>query len=288
MKNALLLTCLTLLLAGCGAENSRRDKETPPPGNQQEQNPEENEYGEIIFKSIERSMITRIGSEKRLSIKQVKAALKEGKLLPAKYPLFPPKNKSMKVASPVDGIDYEGDCGKNTTAEFTVFDRIKDCSDNESILKYSKEWSGTRSGVSGEGDWRLVSYIDTKKVWIDNSTGLLWSDIIKVDTFDVALGKNEGGVIDSLCKSSDKDPNAAFGMIPEKNVIWRLPNKQEVLQAYLNGSSGVLSSESDSMSWTATFADDDKAWAVDEATGAISKVDIKETLNIRCIGVIIE
>jgi hypothetical protein len=80
-------------------------------------------------------------------------------------------------------------------------------------------------------------------------------------------------------------------MIPVKNVIWRLPNKQEVLQAYLNGSSGVLSlpdSADSQLFWTVSYAEDDKAWAIDEATGALSKVATSVQLNIRCIGVVIE
>lgn len=178
------------------------------------------------------------------------------------------------------------DCGNATTSTTTLADRIKSCKDTIPDAN-SIAWSGKAKGISGEGDWQLVSYSNKMKVWQDFRTGLLWSDIVETADYEIASGVTVG-VVDNLkdrvCQTVADTPRDALGNIHESKVHWRLPNRNEYLQADINGARFVLPN-TDQETWTSSYAGDSQAWAITQKTGVLRKVNMTTKLKVRCIGV---
>ncbi len=289
--NHVLKAGLFLLLVGCGAADNTRDD---PNNGAREPEVTRPEVGsEVEFKPLERSMIRRVKGVNRPSYAQVKASL-SGTGLPVVYQTTPTPTPT--EATPVEMIPTQRlstDCGVSKDDTLTINQRIIDCQ-SKIGQRSSTTWSAFVNGISGEGNWFLVTYIDKLKVWQDASTGLLWSDIVKAGTFVEALGRDPQDLerdILSVCSSLDDNRKAALGNLPVKQVKWRLPNREEFLQADINGAKSVLTDSGTNL-WTASYhednAGDPTAWSIEQKSGILKSTPISESLNIRCIGVITE
>lgn len=172
----------------------------------------------------------------------------------------------------------EVECG--TAAELkNVSERASDCE-----TKFTKEktfWNGLTNGISGEGNFIVVMNKDSKTIWKDETTGLLWSHNIGQDTWAAASGNfGDNETEDFICNKI-----AGFG---EDEVSWRLPTRSEFLQADINGARFVLP-DTNRIYWTASSVDDGGTiWAINQKFGILEKKDETETLSIRCIGHVIK
>lgn len=152
----------------------------------------------------------------------------------------------------------ESNCGTTGTIE----ERIADC---------NVTWSGKANGTSGEGDWKLVTRIDSPavyEVWRDERTGLIWSDRVGDSSSPIDVDSNDFTA--NWCQASGNaqadDPSdycndATYQnqVTPEswcgdeargapmkgnigstQNITWRLPTKYDWQIADANGIRFVL------------------------------------------------
>lgn len=161
-------------------------------------------------------------------------------------------------------------------------------------------WEGTRFGASGEGSWKLVSKnAENKEIWFDGRTGMVWSHFRKIndkETFNwcIASGNkqdntNENGVD---CNDLAGAESACVGLSDDgfgDKIKWRLPTRNDYLQADLNGIRFVLQKESNSGLWTSTMKAGvpgrNQAWVYHSGDGTLSSQLIATDRQVRCIGV---
>lgn len=185
-------------------------------------------------------------------------------------------------------------CGSGTTFN-NVTERIADCltkNPNNAV------WDGEKYGAAGEGTWKLVSKSSaSKEIWLDTTTGMVWSYLITNGTTSAfnwckASGNSQGATSTEAvdCAKESQNISVCSGQFFEetdKNVIWRLPTRNDFLQADLDGLRFVLTRESDVL-WTATMrAVSEKrteAWVYSSADGTLSFANLKTEHQVRCIG----
>lgn len=167
--------------------------------------------------------------------------------------------------------------------------KITDCAEKN---PNSSSWNNVSFGMGGEASWTLVSYSALKnEIWMDNRTGHLWSDVQGQSNWCSASGNqlNEGnpakvdcqiisGSI-TICNDQEIDGHT--------NIRWRLPTRNDFLQADLDGLRFVLKL-SNSPFWTATLdsssEDRSKAWVYVQDQGTLSSAGLTDSKSIRCIG----
>ena len=153
-------------------------------------------------------------------------------------------------------------------------------------------WNGKNQGIQGEGGWQLISNSKpttgaNKVVWQDLTTGYLWSDVHVGYTWEEAAGIGETNLTNRPCQAKADAPKDELGRIGPDVVSWRLPNRNEFLQADLNGSKYILPNK-DEFVWTASYAGSNTAWAIKVATGELVLRSIDDSLGVRCIGVVLK
>jgi len=232
----------------------------------------------------------------RLTLPEIVEAIQTNKVPNGTF-LIP--NTKLHIDSKVDSpnpITKKLDCGNSSLSTVKIIERIKDCNDKigDATASY---WSGHAKGINGEGNWSLVSYSNKKKVWQDSRTGLLWSDIVETEEYELAAGlevdsddpeEDESAAKKRVCQTDSDNYKDALGNIHESKVHWRLPNRNEYLQADINGARFVLPNtdpNTDQETWTASYAGNSEAWAINQKTGVLRKVNMITKLKVRCIGV---
>lgn len=177
--------------------------------------------------------------------------------------------------------------------------RIADCAQKNGNAAI---WEGSRYGASGEGTWQLVALLDsTKEIWIDNRTGMLWSDTVKnLDTGATEFNWCKAAGSEALpTPTSAIDCNTEAGgekvctnlMFDEigTQIQWRLPTRNDFLQADLDGLRFVLKKETSNGLWTATMkagsTNRTEAWVYQSSNGTLVAGELTTTRNVRCIGV---
>lgn len=181
-------------------------------------------------------------------------------------------------------------CGVGATLA-GIDSRITDCFQKNSDKSL---WEGFRFGTSGEGTWKLVSLSNNQEVWLDNMTGLVWSDVIITTNWCQATGNDELPQGNTTVNCSDlmeqkricQDLNLE-GLAGR--IIWRLPTRNDFLLADLNGARFVLKPETPSSGlWTATLkaasADRSEAWIYNSEDGTLSAGNLSTTHSVRCVG----
>lgn len=185
-------------------------------------------------------------------------------------------------------------CGINGTFA-NVTARINDCVEKNSD---KATWSGTANGASGEGDWKLVAKLESgQELWLDDRTKMVWSDIMNLDgatTFNwcqaagndqsatetVAVDCNQTGNGISVCNNLVMDSIGG-------QIEWRLPTRNDFLQADLDGIRFALLGPNETGLWTATMkanvVNRTEAW-VYFATGTLSTGALTSLRQVRCIG----
>lgn len=189
----------------------------------------------------------------------------------------------------------KSDCGNSELSTMTIKARIADCALKNKDNENSYQWLGKTNGISSEGNWYLVANSnDTTsnyKLWVDENTNLVWSDIVsyKADFFK-ATGTTDGTTsyaADRVCQTLDKNPQHALGKIHSSKISWRIPTRNDFLQADLDGSRFVLPN-TETLVWTGSYHKDDKAWAIKQSTGELVLTNIGDEIAVRCVGIILE
>lgn len=158
---------------------------------------------------------------------------------------------------------------------------------------------GKTFGNMGEGDWQLVAKTENGsggyEVWMDLRTRLVWSDRLEANNWCKASGNDEDEAgID--CASNTLDYCTADNLFQEQKgnsetiISWRLPSRNDFLQADINGARNVLPSRNYAY-WTATVdsSNNAKAWTVHGKTGVLESFTRSSGApSIRCIGRILK
>jgi hypothetical protein len=278
---------LFFALAGCGQDIARKQtsKETgkvPQTGNQ-----DVTKDTNLIASQIHRTRGVTITSYLG------EIALTLANNLPSAYRAIPDitlddEGTESKNVLTVAGLGRPGTvCG--SAATFTGIDsRITDCSAKNGDRAI---WTGQLYGSSGESSWKLVALMDsTREFWLDDRTGMVWSDVMATDNWCKASGNKQeasGSTID--CSTAGEDQNLCsslenFGT----NIRWRLPTRNDYLQADLDGLRFVMKKGSPVGSWTATVkagvVGRDHAWVYHMTDGTLTAEEMGTERLIRCIG----
>jgi hypothetical protein len=189
------------------------------------------------------------------------------------------------------------DCGSGNDAFTGINARIADC-----LAKNPQTslWNGTLYGASGEGSWKLVSKTTEQELWLDVTTGMVWSGLMKHPTTSVtafnwckASGNSQNdttsetidclglGATESICHNADTGTGT--------QIKWRLPTRNDFLQADLDGMRFVLKKESTLGTWTATLraaaVGRSEAWVYSSLEGTLIPGTLSTERQVRCIGV---
>lgn len=186
-------------------------------------------------------------------------------------------------------------CGSG--AEFAGIDaRITDCFQKNAERAL---WDGLRYGASGEGVWKLVLKNGPKELWLDGRTGMVWTHLMKsstgVDNFNwcKASGntENDTNEIKTDCNEIGEGESVCSGITMEEvkdQIKWRLPTRNDYLQADLNGLRFVLRKESERGLWTATIRaaseGRSEAWVYNSKEGTLTSGTLSTERQVRCIG----
>lgn len=160
-------------------------------------------------------------------------------------------------------------------------------------------WEGFRFASAGEGTWKLVALDSNTEIWFDGRTGMVWSEVKKLN--DVSLfnwckasgnqedDSNIGGVdCNSLAdKTSICVDSVTTGI--GKQIRWRLPTRNDLLQADLNGIRFVHKKETAGTGlWTATMvagvSGRTDAWIYNSVNGTLLPAPVSSSHSVRCIG----
>ena len=230
---------------------------------------------------------------------QITIAEETGRGLPANYhtvPVLAQDGTFSTIVPLVNHTQTSVDCGY---LQSSIDERIADCSAKAGAAAV---WDGPLLGSGTEGVWKLVSSHNSKEVWRDERTHLIWSDQLgKTTSWCRAAGareasdtKNYGcsnfgddptnpfrvyflagaqikpsaGLAESWCaeafnlstpsgfNANDRSYDDAKGGMRLGNtavrVAWRLPTKQDYLQAELDGIRKVVPNMSGFYYHTAT------------------------------------
>lgn len=187
-----------------------------------------------------------------------------------------------------------GECG-NTDSLKTIKDKIDNC---RKIYKEKSVWNGRALGTQGEGKWELVIRLEDSssighEIWQDEITKLLWSSTVAEVPYDDAIGNTN-----DYCKGHEN--NFKLGNFSSSKVLWRLPTRNDWLQADLNGARFVLLTKDSSedwknlVYWTATYSSEDntQAWTYRLHDGMLALKplggDDSFKQKVRCVGHIIK
>lgn len=268
---------LLVLSTSClEATKGKREKEAKQNNRNEKKCEETNTCDRELAKtnSEQRSMLFRDKGSKIYSYSELANLIVEDKL-PDTHRL---------VTDPAHDIDSEvgqsaniaSDCGHGSELT-TVKERITHC---QKTNKDSASWNGEDNGIAGEGNWALVYHFQGRSVWLDESTNLLWSFNIKSDDWHKA---SETNAKDSKMICSN------LNVFNKDEVKWKLPNRNEFLQADLNGARFVLRETSQTY-WTASSSavNVSDAWSIKQDTGVLALEDKNTEHNIRCVGYIIK
>ncbi len=173
----------------------------------------------------------------------------------------------------------QNDCGVDKELS-GVKSRISDCLEKNGAT--ATLWNGRDNGISGEGNFSLIQKSGDKLTWLDDTTGMAWSSRLNEDqSWETAAGINSNiDDEDYLCGS--------LRNIPNTEIVFRLPTRNDYLIADVNGARHVFSEIEDTF-WTATSVDGStQAWSMNLSSGASVKSSIDETFAVRCIGHVIK
>ncbi|MFL5785283.1 MAG: hypothetical protein ACJ76H_11770 [Bacteriovoracaceae bacterium] len=171
-------------------------------------------------------------------------------------------------------------------AAATITQRIDDCVKQNNT---SASWNGTSNGTNGESLWRLVARLGTNEIWLDTRTGLLWSDLVDTTNWCKASGnKEKNDTTDCSTEVTDTPSCIGAHIFTVANIQWRLPTRNDFLQADINGLRFVVREVTSTPYWTATLdstaTDRGTAWTYNQTQGTLEKATLITDRNVRCVG----
>lgn len=172
-------------------------------------------------------------------------------------------------------------CG--IAANTTIGQRIADC---QNLNQTKATWNST-SGIAGESSWRLVQKNNTQETWQDTRTGFLWSDIVATTNWCNAAGNSSSEDSSVNCQVIAQGSACVGKTLNDMNgVTWRLPTRNDYLQADLNGFRFVMKDVTVGF-WTATISAQssrNEAWVYVQSQGTLEKELLTENRQVRCVG----
>jgi|GEM_PF-1281823 len=202
------------------------------------------------------------------------------------------------------------DCG--TSGSITA--RIANCL---SVNGAAATWNGSTEGTNGEATWKLVTRLNSKEVWRDERSGLVWSDTDGSSyNWCYAAGNAQSDDPSGYCNNASyqdqttpysvcaepsgsqgalsgddyvggtySDMKGGMGKLSTDAVRWRLPVRNDYLQAEIDGIRYVLPNMYQAF-WSATVFSNsrDVAWYFDGYVGYISYGYRYSNYGVRCVG----
>lgn len=296
-----------LLLAGCGV-GLCANQAACPDGSWSNATPDA-----LTFVELFASTMLRDKTAAQISLR---AELNLGTTaLPSGYRYAPDMTKDddgMMGGSVTLGTRASSVCG---TTQTTIEARIADCAATNSAMA---TWDGATKGVSGEGQWKLVTYNGTHEVWRDERTKLIWSDSLGTGNWCRASGSSGGGpfaqvdpssICTNVANQSQVTPESWCTEYPGLNtpstydsakggmrlaatsaspsVVWRLPTRADFNQAEIDGIRHPLP-HFDEDFWSASIysASRNIAWYFSGYYGGMVQAAFRDnnSLSIRCVG----
>jgi hypothetical protein len=177
----------------------------------------------------------------------------------------------------------------------SIGQRMSDCQSKNGILSTA---IGKVFGNGGEGNWKLVVKTQAgnagSEVWMDLRTQVLWSDNLGTSNWCKASGnmENTNSVNCATLSQNESWCTDDQFRLEQKGVLgslvaWRLPTREDYLQADINGIRHVLPNN-DFTFWTATTNSQDlkQAWTYHLNIGTLTASDRDITRHIRCLGIL--
>ena len=276
MKISSLITLLVLLFSCTEATNNNKRKNTS--GDRDGTNVDR-PAGTAVFKDVMPSHISRDRGAMQLTYTEINELFKSGGIDGnINYRAVPAEARDNTGESSV-ALRPSNECGTNPDFS-SIRASLNHCTTQNNGTHL---WKGEDFGISGEGNWSLIAVKKNPDmmVWMDQRTELLWSHTIaRADWID-ASGNNNANF---PCENID--------ILPQENVAWRLPTRNEFLQADINGYQNifVLEDQDDEIYWTATSAKNtDNAWTIRISNGVLAEVDKDtNTVAVKCVGQILK
>ncbi|HXH73491.1 MAG TPA: hypothetical protein VNJ08_00900 [Bacteriovoracaceae bacterium] len=183
-------------------------------------------------------------------------------------------------------------CGTGGELTAGIDARIADCDAKNGTHAI---WNGNLYGAAGESTWKLIAFTaGGKEIWHDLRTGMVWSDIVATSNWCKASGNKQTSTTTSAidCSVTGEDLSFCSGANIEGlagNVVWRLPTRNDYLQADINGLRFVMKPSILLGAWTATVqgasTEREHAWVYHITDGTLSAKEITSDRQVRCIGV---
>jgi len=288
-----LLIILAIYSCGAAKNSSRDDGDTTTPDSpdRQIQRFEPGKFQSTTFTNTYRDR----GTAQLTILEEISKTISGN--LPSTVSQIPQYDRhNDKAVIPVSPLpNLATDCGNSDLSTMTIKARISDCKSKNTDNENSYQWIGENNGISSEGNWFLVANSNDKttnyQVWVDENTNLVWSDIVsyKADFFK-ATGTKDGATdyaLDRVCQTLDKNPQHALGKIHGSKISWRIPTRNDFLQADLDGSRYVLPN-TETLVWTGSYHDNNQAWAIKQSTGELVLTNTADEIAVRCVGIILE
>ncbi len=292
------MLAMSILLGGCGAaDNSDRKGAKPQRDPSKPQTPaataaDVNPRSQV-FRNTGTAQITYAQEAGKLTITTNDAGDITATAYPGNMRDIP------RMTTDIDNADFRRpaepsnlDCGVKLENP-TIAGRYADCKKQNPADSKIYKWDGKDKGIAGEGNWQLIAKSDRSLVWQDMTTGLLWSDALPTTSSCKKASRADGTGPDRICNIDPKAPLPALGKISKKEVYWRLPTRNDFLQADINGARYVLPNV-DKLYWTANYkgmnlsTSNQEAWAITQKTGVLSivNIEIDNQVHVRCVGVV--
>lgn len=189
---------------------------------------------------------------------------------------------SIEELPEVNYVDYSATyqvCGEKES--YTNFAALKN-----SCITRNKDlsmWSATDNGIAGEADWELVYSKDGNFIWQDTRTELVWSYTLSSAVWSIASGVEDYDTTEqtSYCDELNK--------ITFDKIKWRLPSREEFLQADIDGARTVLmDQDNNEVFWTATPGEEtDESWGIRQSNGVLKSYNRDTPFAVRCVGIVI-
>lgn len=270
MVKTFQLLLVTASLFSCMEASDNSNRSNKPAREETNQRPSLN----ARMSAIQKSQLNRTRGQKQFTHEQLNKEIVAGSLDIKEYRIIPDPqiDNTSEIRS---ALKPTKDCGFKSDLT-SIEARRKNClAENED----RSFWSGETNGTNGEGDWYLIYKKGNHLIWLDENTGLIWSHALKPANWNEASGFDV------------EESNFVCGLLdvlPTDQVRWRLPNRNEYLQAELDGARGVML-DGESFFWSATTAQDtSEAWAVNVSTGELKRFEKNINLDVKCIGEVLK
>lgn len=286
MKTFIALVMLTSLV-GCGDDVAKGSRnQAGPERNTSQQTAETTLINSQMHREKGSTILTYADEIKKTFANEVSSKL---------YRFIPSMEKDDEGSS--ENVTTVEDIGRPTAvcgtgSGFTGINaRISDCSKKNADKAF---WDGKSYGAAGEGSWKLVMYNGTKEFWLDEKSGMVWSHVLAAVNWCKASGNTENNTTETVidCNDIGDALSSCSGKVMDEvgdQIKWRLPTRNDFLQADINGARFVMKKENETTGlWTATLRaaanGRNEAWVYNSKEGTLTAALMTTERAVRCVG----